>query len=182
MAGKSKLPALTLTPEEEKRLETLQASRAAPVREVERARILLQYRAGNNPSAIQKALGISRVTIYHCIHKALEMGIEAGLKDAFHRSKNPVIDHADKAWVIHLACTKPKDLGYAAELWTRQALATHVRLHSLSSGHPNLARAAKSTIQRILDEPQLKPHKVRYYLERRDPEFESKMKEVLFIY
>ena len=28
---------------------------------------------------------------------------------------------AAKAWVVHLACTKPKDLGYAAELWTRNS-------------------------------------------------------------
>ena len=45
-----------------------------------------------------------------------------------------------------------------------------------------MTRAAKSTVQRILDEPQVKPHKIRYYLERRDPEFESKMKEVLLVY
>src|SRR5260370_21092749 len=182
MAGKSKLPALVLTPEEEKRLQTLQASRVAPVREVERARILLQYRAGNNPSAIQKALGISRVTIYHCLHKALEMGIEAGLKDAFHRPKEPVINSADKAWVVHLACTKPKELGYAAELWTRQSLAVHVRQQAQATGHPSLAHAAKATVQRILEEQHLQPHKVKYYLERRDPEFEHKMKEVLMVY
>jgi transposase len=182
MAGKSKLPALVLTPEERQRLETLRASRAAPVREVERARILLQYHAGNNPSAIQRALNISRVTIYRCLHKALEMGLEAGLKDAFHRPKEPVIGSADKAWVVHLACTKPKDLGYAAELWTRKALAAHVRQQAEAAGHPSLARAAKSTVQRILDEQQLQPHKVKYYLERRDPEFESKMKEVLLVY
>jgi len=182
VAGKSKLPALVLTPEEEKRLETLQASRAAPVREVERARILLQYRAGNNPSAIQRALGISRVTIYHCLHKALAMGIEAGLKDAFHRPKEPVITGADKAWVVHLACTKPKELGYAAELWTRQSLAAHVRQQARAAGHPSLAQAAKATVQRILDEQHLQPHKVKYYLERRDPEFEPKMKEVLMVY
>jgi transposase len=130
MAGKSKLPPLVLSAEEEQRLATLGASRAAPLREVERARILLQYQRGNNPSAIQRALNISRVTIYHCLHKALEMGVEAGLKDAFHRPKEPVITTADKAWVVHLACTKPKDLGYAAELWTRQALAAHVRQHA----------------------------------------------------
>jgi transposase len=182
MAGKSKLPPLTLTPEEENRLETLQASRIAPVREAERARILLRYRAGNNPSAIQRDLGISRVTIYHCLHKALEMGIEAGLKDAFHRPKAPVITDADKAWVVHLACTQPKELGYAAELWTRQSLATHVRQQAVVAGHPSLARAAKATGQRILDEQHLQPHKVRYYLERRDPEFEPKMKEVLMVY
>src|SRR5882672_6082561 len=182
MARKSKLPALILTSEEQKRLETLQASRTAPVREVERVRILLQYRAGNNPSAIQRALGISRVTIYHCLHKALEMGIEAGLKDAFHRPKEPVITSADKAWVVHLACTKPKELGYAAELWTRQSLALHVRQEAQAAGHPSLAQAAKTTVQRILDEQHLQPHKVKYYLERRDPEFEPKMKEVLMVY
>ena len=163
-------------------LERLSGSRAAPVREVERARILLHYHAGKNPSAIQKALKISRVTIYHCLHKALAMGMEAGLKDAFHRPKEPVIGIADKAWVVHLACTKPKDLGYAAELWTRKSLAAHVRQQASAAGHPSLARAAKSTVQRILDEQHLQPHKVKYYLERRDPEFELKMKEVLLVY
>ncbi len=182
MAGKSKLPALVLTAEELKRLETLSASRAAPVREVERARLLLQYHAGNNPSAIQRALNLSRVTIYHCLHKALEMGLEAGLKDRFHRPKEPVIGPDAKAWVVHLACTKPKDLGYASELWTRQALADHVRGHASAAGHPSLALAAKATVQRILTEQHLQPHKVKYYLERRDPEFELKMKEVLMVY
>lgn len=110
------------------------------------------------------------------------MGLEASLKDAFHRPKEPVIGPADKAWVIHLACTKPKDLGYAAELWTRKALAAHVREQAETSGHPSLARAVKSTVQRILDEHQLQPHKVTYYLERRDPEFELKMNEVLLVY
>jgi transposase len=182
MAGKSKLPALVLTPEELRRLETLNASRVAPVREVERARLLLHYHAGKNPSAIQQALRLSRVTIYHCLHKALEMGLEAGLKDSFHRPKDPVIGPDDKAWVVHLACAKPKDLGYAAELWTRQALADHVRRHAVAAGHPSLARAAKATVQRILTEQHLQPHKVKYYLERRDPEFESKMREVLMVY
>jgi len=182
MAGRCKLPALALTPGQRVILETLSGSRAAPVREVERARILLHYHAGKNPSAIQKALKISRVTIYHCLHKALAMGMEAGLKDAFHRPKEPVIGIADKAWVVHLACTKPKDLGYAAELWTRKSLAAHVRQQASAAGHASLARAAKSTVQRILDEQHLQPHKVKYYLERRDPEFELKMKEVLLVY
>jgi len=182
VSGKSKLPALILTPQERQRLETLSASRAAPVREVERASILLQYAGGKGPSDIQRAVKISRVTIYHCLHKALEMGVEAGLKDLFHRPKEAVIRSADKAWVVHLACTKPKELGYAAELWTRKALAAHIRRQAEFAGHPNLARAAKATVQRILEEHQLQPHKVKYYLERRDPDFESKMKEVLMVY
>lgn len=111
MAGKCKLPALVLSAEERQRLERLSASRVAPLREVERARILWRYQAGDNPSAIQRALKISRVTIYHCLHKALEMGLEAGLKDAFHRPREPVIGPGEKAWVVQVACTKPQGTG-----------------------------------------------------------------------
>jgi transposase len=152
------------------------------VRQVERAQILWHYHSGKNPSDIQRALNVSRVTIYSCLHKALAMGVEMGLKDTFHRPKEPVITNADKAWVVHLACTKPKDLGYAAELWTRKALAAHVRQHAQGAGHASLARAVKSTVQRILAEQRLQPHKVKYYLEKRDPDFESKMEEVLMVY
>jgi transposase len=182
MPGKSKLPALILDQTDKVKLEALRSSRAAPVREVERAQILLLYHAGKNPSEIQQALKVSRVTIYSCLHKALAMGAQAGLKDTFHRPKEPVITGADKSWVVHLACTKPKELGYAAELWTRRALAAHVRKEAQATGHPSLARAAKSTVQRILAEHIVQPHKVKYYLERRDPEFEAKMKDVLLVY
>ncbi len=157
----------------------MRTSRTASVREVERAQILLLYYAGENPSAIERLIKVSRVTIYKCLHKALEMGVQAGLKDTFHRLKEPVITNADKSWVIHLACIKPKDLGYAAELWTRSALAAHVRKKARTAGHVSLERAAKSTVQKILAEHGVQPHKVKYYLERRDPEFETKIKEVL---
>ena len=182
MAGKSRLAVLNLTLEEKERLDSLRHSRSAPVRTVERANILWHYHAGLNPSEIKKAANVSRVTVYACLRQALAMGMEAGLKDAFHRPKDPLIDRADKAWVVHLACTKPKDLGYAAELWTRSALAAHVRKHAAATAHPNLARAAKSTVQKILAQEKLQPHKIKYYLEKRDPEFEAKMKEVLIVY
>jgi len=67
-------------------------------------------------------------------------------------------------------------------LWTRQALADHVRGHATAAGHPSLALAAKATVQRILAEQHLQPHKVNYYLERRDPDFEIIMKEGLMVY
>ena len=83
---------------------------------------------------------------------------------------------------MNLACSKPKDLGYAAELWTRSALARHVRREAVAAGFPALARAGKATVQRILKAQELQPHTVRYYLERRDPEDERKMREVLLVY
>jgi len=85
------------------------------------------------------------------------MGVEAGLKDAFHRPKEPVITTADKAWVVHLACTKPKDLGYAAELWTRRALAAHVRQHAASAGHPSWRVPPKPPCKGFSRRQQLQP-------------------------
>ena len=81
-----------------------------------------------------------------------------------------------------MACSKPKDLGYAAEVWSRQALAKHVREHAVEAGFPALSRAAKATVHRILAEQPLHPEKVKYYLERRDPDFEAGMRRVLIVY
>ena len=87
-----------------------------------------------------------------------------------------------KAWVVSLACTKPVDLGLASKVWTHQALASYVRSHANEAGYPALGRAVKATVQRILAEQDLKPHTIRYYLERRDPEFDRKMRDVLLVY
>jgi transposase len=103
------------------------------------------------------------------------------LRDHPHGSA-PTITPEAKAWVLALACTKPKDHGYAAELWTRSALAQHIRQQAKAAGHPSVARAVKSTVHVILRDAPVRPHKVQYYMERRDPEFDRKMKEVLIVY
>src|SRR6202022_3526323 len=125
---------------------------------------------------------ITRKSVRKWIDKALAMGAEAALKDAYHRPRAPVITEQARAWVVHLACSKPKELGYAAELWTRSLLAKHVRREAMQAGHPSLSRAAKATVQRILAEQPLHPERVRYYLEKRDPAFEVRMRDVLLVY
>lgn len=110
------------------------------------------------------------------------MGVEEGLKDKYHRPKDPVITAEAKAWIINLACQKPTDFGYAAQMWTRSSLANHARKYCHEAGHDCLNKAAKATIQRILDEHPIRPHKMAYYLERRDPEFDQKMADILCVY
>lgn len=163
-------------------LSGLAGSRTAAQREVERAKVLLAYAEGKSPTQIQRALGVSRPTIYKCIDKALAAGVVAGLHDRYHRAHAPQISEAAKAWVVDLACRKPKYLGLAAELWTVSALAGYVASHATEAGFARLSKAGKSTVWRILDAHELKPHRVRYYLERRDADFESKMAEVLLVY
>jgi transposase len=182
MPGKSRRPKLKLDEKQRRELLKISQSRTAPIREVQRANILLNYANGKDISSIKKELNISRPTIYKCIDKALAAGIETGLKDKYHRAKEPLITEEAKTWVVNLACTKPKDHGYAAEVWTLSSLAKHTRKHAPVAGHDCLKRAAKATIQRILKSQPLQPHKIRYYLQRRDEEFENKMHDVLVVY
>ncbi len=182
MARKTKRAKLLLTKEQRGHLEQLSKSRKAPLREIQRAKILLHYSNQVPISRIQHLVNVSRPTIYKCIDKALAAGVDAGLKDYYHRPFEPTIDEAAKAWVINLACTKPKDHGLAAELWSYRALAEYTRQHAPDAGHPCLAKAVKATIWRILSANEIQPHKIKYYLERRDPDFERKMQEVLMVY
>lgn len=182
MPRKTLRPKLQLDESQRQKLLKISQSRTAPIREVQRATILLKYADGEAISGIKKELNVSRPTIYKCIDKALAAGIETGLKDKYHRAKDPVITEEAKAWVINLACTKPKDHGYAAEIWTLAHLAKHTRKHAPAAGHECLKRSAKATIYRILKPQPLQPHKVRYYLEKRDEEFDKKMHEVLVVY
>lgn len=162
-------------------MKSLAGSRTAAVREVQRAKILLGYAAGQGFSTLSREVGVSRRIVYKHVDRALAAGVAVALVDRRHGSE-PTITAQAKAWVVSLACAQPQEHGYAAELWTRAALAAHVRRHAVGAGHATLARAAKSTIQIILRDAPLRPHKIKYYLERRDPDFEQKMRAVLVVY
>lgn len=182
MAGKTKRATLVLTDDQKAMLKELAGSRTAPLREVERAKVLVGYAEGGSITQLQREIGVSRPMIYKCIDKALSAGVRTGLKDAYHRPHEPQIGDQAKAWVVSIACTKPKDHGLAAELWSISALARFVAEGAQRAGFPRLASAGKSTVWRILDEHEIKPHKIHYYLEKRDPEFDRKMQEVLLVY
>lgn len=182
MGLRTQRPKLILSNEEIDMLRQNSNSRTLSKQEVQRSKILLSYHQNMSISEIKRQVGVSRPTIYKCIDKALAGGIKVGLKDKYHRSKKPVITDEAKLWVINQACTKPKDHGYAAEMWSYSSLATHVRKHAEQSGYGCLSKAVKATVYRILKSHHIQPHKMDYYLEKRDPDFDKKMKDVLIVY
>jgi transposase len=182
MPRTSRKAKLILDKEQKEQLQKLSQSRTAPVREVQRANNLLRYSEDMPITNIKELVKVSRPTIYKWIEKALAMGIDEGMKDKYHRPKQPVITEEAKAWLINLACRRPMDYGYAAQTWTRSALADHARKYGPEAGHDCLKKTAKATVQRILDAHPIRPHKMAYYLERRDPEFEQKMIDILCVY
>lgn len=182
MAGRSKRPKLTIEPDELERLQRMSQAQATPPREVQRAQILTRYHAGETVVQIACDLGMTRKSVAKWINRALAVGPGAALKDAYHRPRGPNITGEARDWVVSLAGVRPKDLGYAAEIWTRSALAEHVRSHAVEAGHPSLAKAVKATVQRILAEQTLDPERMKYYRERRDPQFDGKMRNILLVY
>ena len=164
------------------RLEALSRSRTEPASRVERARILLAYRAEPSSTAVGARIGVTHQTVQRCLCRAARFGVMAALDDSPRPGKAPDITPQAKAWLVSLACQKAKGLGYPHELWTTRLLARHVREHATAAGHPSLARIVQGTVCKILAAQEVRPHKVRYYLERRDEAFEAKMAEVLCVY
>lgn len=180
MAQTTARAALVLSAAEEAKLRARAGSRTAAIREVRRARILLGYHGGENFSTLSRNLKVSRRIVYKHVDRALAAGVDVALRDHPHGSA-PTITTEARAWVLALACTKPKEHGRAAELWTLAALADHVRRTAVAAGHGSAAQVVKSTVHAILRDAPLRPHKIKYYLERRNPEFERKMKDVLIV-
>jgi transposase len=164
------------------KLRSIAQSRTEPASRVERARILLGYWKDPSFFAVGQVLGLHHQTVQRCVERAAVEGPMAALDDRRHPGKEPTITMEAKAWLTALACRKAKDFGYPHELWTTRLLARHARAHGPAEGHACLATLVQGTVCKILDQEEVKPHKVRYYLERRDPEFAQKMAEVLCVY
>jgi transposase len=157
-------------------------SRTEPASRVERARILLAYSEDPSFFAVGRGLGLHHQTVQRCVERAVVEGPMVALDDRPRPGREPKLTLEAKAWLVNLACRKAKELGYPHELWTTRLLARHAREHGPTEGHPCLAKLAQGTVCKILAQDDVKPHKVRYYLERRDPEFKQKMAEVLCVY
>ena len=173
---------LAIGKEDLRRLEAIARSRTEPASWVERARMLVAYRKDPSFFAVGRALGVHHQTVQRCVERAVAYGPLAALDDRARPGREPTITAAAKAWLVDLACRKAKELGYPHELWTTRLLARHAREHGPAAGHDCLAKLAQGTVCKILNRQAVKAHKVRYYLERRDAEFEEKMAQVLCVY
>jgi transposase len=182
MAGWRQAIELALSDEDIAALAAISRSRTEPASRVERARMLLAYWEDASFFAVGQAMGVHHQTVKRCVERSLAHGPMAALDDLPRPGKEPTITAEAKTWVVNLACRKAKELGYPHELWTTRLLARYVREHAPAAGHGCLAKLAQGTLCNILNEQEIKPHKVRYYLERRDPQFKQKMAEVLCIY
>ena len=173
---------IELSNEEREYLELQTRARTIQAQTVTRARILLLRADSVSIDAIADKVGLNRCSVMLCLKKFKEGGIENALFDAPGRGRNAEITDEEKAWIINIACQKPIDFGYAAETWTYAKLTSHIHKTAEAAGYTRLSTIHKSTVNTILDEADIKPHKITYYCENRNPDFDSKMHNVLLVY
>ena len=173
---------LVLSSEDHKWLETIVRTRTLQAQVVTRARILLLKEAGDSVDAIAEKVDLNRNSVLLCLKKYKAGGVENAIYDAPGRGRNAQITDDEKAWIINVACQKPKEYGYSAETWTYAKLTAHINKTAENAGYTRLSTITKTSIKNILDAAKIKPFRIQYYCENRDPEFESKMHQVLYVY
>ena len=173
---------LQLSEEERQKLDSIRRSRVEEKRRTVRAAILLDSWSGQSDESIARCHHVSRSTVVLCIEKCLQFGLDAAMGELPRSGKPRQLPDDAITWVQYCACQKPKELGYSNELWTYQRLRDHVHQHCVAAGHPALQKLSRSKLHKILRQGELRPHKIRYYVEKRDVEFEAKMAQVLHIY
>jgi transposase len=173
---------LKLNREDKVSLETISNSRTEPASRVQRAKILIDYSSGMSIATITRKYNTNRPLVGRSIDRALEYGPRQALNDLPRSGRPSLITDDAKSWVLSVACKRPTDYGFASETWTYRALADYIKYNCEKEGYPSLKNTGKSLLNKILSRSNIKPHKVSYYLERRDPEFEDKMASVLHVY
>ena len=151
------------------RLESLARSRTAPLREVQRARIVLAAADGASNAAIARDLSITQNTVRTWRGRVAEHGLR-GLTDRPRPGRPPIYGPDTH---LRIVATVTSELPEADTVWSHRLLAEHLEQDGISA----------SQIGRILADLDLKPHRVRGWLTRRaDPTFFTKAAEVCDLY
>ena len=163
-------------------LRSLIKQRTIQAQVVIRAHILLDKANGITIRDIARIYDLSTNTVRLCIDKYKEGGTDRALFDDQRKGRPIEITDDAIAWMIDIACQRPADLGYSQELWTLKNLHQHIQNNAEAAGYPRLKTMTRSMLQKILKRSDIKPFKVKYYCEKRDPDIENKMHDVLVVY
>lgn len=169
---------IILSIEDREYLEMQIRVRTIQVQTVNRARILLLKADGVKINDIADKIGINCCSVMLCLKKYEE----GGIFNAPRRGRNAEITDEEKTWIIKVACQKPTDFRYAAETWIYAKMTAHINKTTETAEYTRLSTIDKSSVHGILDATEIKPYRIKYYCENREPDFDSKMHNVLLVY
>jgi putative transposase len=157
---------IRLTDEEETTLRLWAAAGRTEQRMAQRARVILLSAEGYTLEEVRAGSGLSPQNCSKWRKRFMRDRLD-GLKDIPRPGRPRQIGPEERVRVMALACQKPSD---GSTRWTIRRLAKVVGV-------------GKSTVHRILNEGEIKPHKVSYWCGKSpDPEFEEKQAAILGLY
>jgi transposase len=164
-----------LTVELRQRLEEFAHSLTFQHRFVERARIILHAADGMDNSAIARCVGIARRVVVKWRSRFAEQGMP-GLADHPRTGRPPRLSALDRHEIIAMACHSPEDYGLQRSTWT---IAT---LREAAVAAKRVGPMSETSVWKILNDVDLKPHKYRMWLFSKDLQFEEKMRDIVRLY
>jgi transposase len=159
-------PALLVTDEQRSVLEKLIRSRTAPLRDVQRARVLLMAADGFPNTWIASEVQVSAATIAAWRERFAEDGLRNFSAVRSGRGRKPSIPAEKVEEIVRLT------------LHERPPGDTHWSCRSMAKR----AGVSSATVQRIWSARGLQPHRVETFKLSRDPDFEAKLVDVVGLY
>ena len=157
---------LNLTEDERRELQQIAQSRTLPAGDVMRSRMILLLADGVSYQKIQDSLDTTAPTIARWKNRFLQHRVD-GLVEERHPGQQPSV-RTPKLQAKVLAAIKegPRD---GSTHWSCRKLASHLHV-------------SKDTVQRILAQADVRPHRLERYMASDDPDFEAKAADVIGLY
>jgi transposase len=170
-------PVIRLSLDESQQLQQLVNARSTPQGLAFRARLILRCAQPGVPrnDHVAAELGCDADTVSRWRRRFRDQRLE-GLHDCPRSGRPRAFSPEDRHKVIILATTKPAEAGTPVSHWSLEDLATRI----VNDAH--YTTMSRSTVQRILAEAELKPHKVRSWMHSDDPEFERLALDICRLY
>jgi len=147
-------------------LEAVVANRNSPQKHVWRARIVLLTAAGHGTAEIMRQTGKAKTVIWRWQERFGAEGAAGLWRDKTRPSRIPPLGAAVAERVVALTLAGPPG---SASHWTGAAMA-------------EAAGISVSSVQRIWRAHGLRPHRVRHFKLSNDPQFVSKLRDIVGLY
>src|SRR6266481_4713882 len=170
-------PRITLAHKARLELQTLARAHSTPQSLALRARMILRAAAVEQPTNLKIGhdLGCSNLTVGKWRRRYLALGLP-GLQDALRSGRPRTIASPTRVQVISVASTLPQEQDRTVTRWTLDEIVATLldALHTDS--------ISRSSIWRILQDTDLKPHKSAYWLNSHDEDFDAKAHTICQLY
>src|SRR5512145_319884 len=165
-------PQVTFANDEQSQLESIVRAHSTPQALSFRCQLILRAAAADRPSNLQvaKELHCDRHTVGRWRSRYLQDGLR-GLQDAPRPGRPRRFSPAERLDVMSMATRKPATYHCPATRWSLDALVAALRQRRTWT-------MSRSSIWRILEEADLKPHRSVYWLNSHAPDFEAKAHDI----